>query len=69
MNNAYLEYQLLMMHHRELLAEAQRAHQVHDLPRRPSRVKLLWAAMRQPMGTLWSKKGMATRRPLRETPA
>ncbi len=64
-----LDYQLIMMRHRQLLAEADHDRQVHELPRRPSRLKLLWAAIHQRVGGLWGQNRTATRRSLRETSA
>ena len=67
--NTQLDYQLAIMRHRRLLAEAEHHRQVHEAPRRPSRLNLLWAAIRQRMGTLRGKNWTETRRSLRETSA
>lgn len=64
-----LDYQLIMMNHRHLLAEAERDHQIHEAPRQPSRLKLLWMAVRKRASGLRGRTWAATRRSLRETSA
>ena len=67
--NTQLDYQLAIMRHRRLLAEAEHHRQILEAPRRPSRLKLLWAVIRQRIGGLWSQNRPATRRSLPETSA
>ncbi len=64
-----LDYRLIMMHHRQLLAEAEHDRQIRQLPRRLSRLKLLWAAIRQRMGTRGDKNWATSPHSLQEKSA
>lgn len=67
--NTQFDYQLHVMHHQRLLAEAEHDRLIHEAPRRPSRIKMLWAATRQRMSSPRDHNRTAIRRPLRETSA
>ena len=67
--NTQFDYQLFVMHHQRLLAEAEHNRCIHAPPRRPSRFKMLWAATRQRRISLRDQNRTKIRRPLRETSA
>ena len=67
--NTQFDYQLLVMHHQRLLAEAEHDRLIHEARRQPSRLKILWAAIRQRLSSLRDHNRTAIRRPLRETSA
>ncbi|MBP7961039.1 MAG: hypothetical protein KBG20_00470 [Caldilineaceae bacterium] len=67
--NTQLDYHLIMMNHRHLLAEAEHDRQIHEAPRQPSRLKLLWMAMRKRARELPARTEAAPRSSLRETSA
>ncbi len=67
--NTQLEYYLIMMNHRQLLAEAERDRRIHGASRQPSRLKTLWMAMRKRTSELRAGTEAVPRRSLEERSA